>query len=195
MPTSTYRSTDSAPTTGAARGRRRARVSGPYTRVRRHGDRLSSEQLADKDENMNIERRRRGFRIGVGALAALCATLIALSGCQVSVTTRFEPQNRFVGGWHADFTWAGTSYSVEYKFQSNGKYSYVRQSASGVVRVIVRTQGAYRYSDETLELIPDASDVGPSRFRYKFTSDGDLNLEEQISPSITRVLTYHRDHS
>ena len=139
---------------------------------------------------MNMERRTRGFRIRVRVLAALCAVLLALSGC--TVYGGYRPPNPFVGEWHTEFTSAGTRFSAEYEFRSNRRYSYIRQSASGVVRVIVRTHGTYRYDDDTLVLTPDASDVDPSRFRYKFTIDGDLELEEQISPSITLVLTYHR---
>ena len=142
---------------------------------------------------MNTRGRKRGFRIGVGALAALCAVVLALtamSGCTVYVSS--TPRNPFVGEWHTEFTSAGTRFSAEYEFRRNGTYSYIRQSASGVVRVIVRTQGRYRYDDDTLVLTPDASDVDPSRFEYEFTSDDELELEEQISPSITLVLTYHR---
>ena len=142
---------------------------------------------------MDTQFRRRGFRIGVGALA-LCAALPALtslSGC-VRVYAGVTPRNPFVGEWHTEFTSAGTRFSAEYEFRSNGRYSYMRQTASGVVRVIIRTQGTYQYSDDTLVLTPDASDFGPSRFRYEFTIDGDLELEEQISPSITLVLIYHR---
>ena len=149
--------------------------------------------MADHDEKMNVQGCRRGFRTGVGAPAALCAVLLALtllSGCSVTVVS--SPRNPFVGEWHTEFTSAGSRFSAEYEFRSNSRYTYIRQSASGVVRVIVRTQGTYRYDDETLVLTPDASDVGPSRFTYEFTSDDELELEEQISPSITLVLTYHR---
>ena len=131
--------------------------------------------------------------IGVVAPAALSAVLLALtllSGCSVVVVS--SPPNPFVGEWHAEFTSAGTRFAAEYEFRSNDRYTYVRQTASGVVRVTVRTQGTYRYDDETLSLTPDASDVAPSRFKYEFTTDGGLELEEQISPSITLVLTYHR---
>ncbi len=154
---------------------------------------IDSLLMADQDESMNTRRRRRGFRIGVGVLAALCAVMLALtalSGC--TVYAGYRPPNPFVGEWHTEFESAGTRFSAEYEFRSNRRYSYIRQSASGVVRVIVRTQGTYRYDDEALLLTPDASDVDPSRFRYEFTIDGDLELEEQISPSITLVLTYHR---
>ena len=152
---------------------------------------IDSLLMADQDESMNTRGRKRGFRIGVGTL--LCAVVLALtavSGCTVYVSS--EPANPFVGEWHTEFTTAGSRFSAEYEFRSNGRYSYIRQSASGVVRVIVRTQGRYRYDDDTLVLTPDASDVGESRFEYEFTSDDDLELEEQISPSITLVLTYHR---
>lgn len=140
-----------------------------------------------------MERCRRGSRIGVGALA-LCAALLALtslSGC-VRVYAGGTPRNPFLGEWHTEFASGGSRFSAEYEFRSNGRYSYIRQSASGVVRVIVRTQGSYRYDDDTLVLTPDASDVDPSRFEYEFTSDDEMELEEQISPSITLVLTYHR---
>ena len=149
--------------------------------------------MADHDEKMNVQGRGRGFRTGVGAPAALCAVLLALtllSGCSVTVVG--SPRNPFVGEWHTEFTSAGSRFSAEYEFRSNSRYTYIRQSASGVVRVTVRTQGTYRYDDETLVLTPDASDVGPSRFTYEFTSDDELELEEQISPSITLVLTYQR---
>ncbi len=142
---------------------------------------------------MNTQGRGRGFRIGVGVLAASCATLLALtalSGCTVYVSSK--PGNPFVGKWHTEFTTGGSRFSAEYEFQSNGRYSYARQSASGMIRMIVRTRGRYRYDDDTLVLTPDASDVDPSRFEYEFTSDNELELEEQISPSITLVLTYHR---
>jgi len=149
--------------------------------------------MADQDESMNTQGRRRGFRIGVGAVAALGAVLLALtalSGCTVYAS--YRPSNPFVGEWHTEFTSAGTRFSAEYEFRSNRRYSYIRQTASGVVRVTVRTHGTYRYDDEILVLTPDASDVDPSRFRYEFTSDDELELEEQLSPSITLVLTYHR---
>ena len=155
---------------------------------------IDSLPMADQDESMNTRGRRRGFRTGGRVPTALCAAviaLIALSGCTVYVGGR-TARNPFLGEWHTEFTSAGTRFSAEYEFRSNGRYSYIRQSASGVVRVIVRTQGRYRYDDDTLVLTPDASDVDPSRFEYEFTSDDELELEEQISPSITLVLTYHR---
>lgn len=127
--------------------------------------------------------------VAPAALSAVLLALTLLSGCSVVVVS--TPRNPFVGEWHTEFTSAGTRFSAEYEFRSNGRYTYVRQSASGVIRLIVSTQGTYRYDDETLSLTPDTGDVGPSRFKYKFTSDGDLELEEQISPSITLILTYH----
>lgn len=154
---------------------------------------VDSPPMADRHENMTAQGGGRGFRICVVALSALCAilmTVTALSGCTVYVSSK--PRNPFVGEWHTEFTSAGSRFSAEYEFRSNRRYAYVRQSASGVVRVIVRTQGTYRYNDETLLLTPDASDVDPSRFRYDFTGDDELELEEQISPNITLALTYHR---
>ena len=156
---------------------------------------IDSRQVADQDENMNVPGRKRGFRIGVGAVAALCAVLISLtsvSGCTVFVVGS-TPRNPFLGEWHAEFKSAGSRFSAEYEFKNNRRYTYLRQSSSGVVRVIISTRGTYDYDDKTLLLTPDADDVNPSRFRYEFTEDGDaLELEERISTSVTLVLIYHR---
>ena len=158
---------------------------------------IDSRQVADQDENMNVPGRKRGFRIGVGAVAALCAVLISLtsvSGCTVFVVGS-TPRNPFLGEWHAEFKSPGSRFSAEYEFKNNRRYTYLRQSSSGVVRVIISTRGTYDYDDETLLLTPDADDVNPSRFRYEFTEDGDaLELEERISTSVTLVLIYHRPH-
>ena len=46
---------------------------------------IDSQPVANQDEKMNVQERTRGFRIGVGVLAALCAVLLgltALSGCR-----------------------------------------------------------------------------------------------------------------
>ena len=145
---------------------------------------------------MNVLGRKRGFRIGVGAVAALCAVLLALtslSGCRVYVVDS-APRNPFLGEWHTEFTSAGSRFSAEYEFKSNGRYTYLRQSSSGVMRLRVSTQGTYDYDDEKLLLTPDADDVNPSRFRYEFTGDDELELEERISTSVTLVLIYHRPH-
>ena len=142
---------------------------------------------------MNVPGRKRGFRIDVGALAALCAVLLALtalSGCRVYVMGS-TLRNPFLGEWHAKYTWDGVSYSAEYEFENNGRYSYSSRSSSGAVREEEMTPGTYDYDDETLFLTPDASDVDPSQFKYEFTSD-ELELEERISTSATRVVTYHR---
>ena len=157
---------------------------------------IDSRQVADQDENMNVPGRKRGFRIGVGAVAALCAVLISLtsvSGCTVFVVGS-APRNLFLGKWHTEFTSAGSRFSAEYEFKSNGRYTYIRQSSSGMVRIIISTRGTYEYDDEILSLTPDASDVDPSRFKYEFTGDDELELEERISTSVTLVLTYHRPH-
>lgn len=133
------------------------------------------------------------MRIGLVAPAALSAVLLALtllSGCSVVVVN--SPRNPFVGEWHTEFTSAGSRFSAEYEFFGNGRYTYDRHSAGGVFEIIVATQGTYRYDEETLTLTPDVSDVDPSRFEYVFPSDSELRLREQISPSITLVLTYHR---
>ena len=157
---------------------------------------IDSQPVAYQDENMNTQGRKRGFRIGVGAVAALCAVLLALtslSGCRVYVVDS-APRNPFLGEWHTEFTSAGSRFSAEYEFKSNGRYTYLRQSSSGVMRLRVSTQGTYDYDDETLLLTPDADDVNPSRFRYEFTGDDELELEERISTSVTLVLIYHRPH-
>ncbi len=156
---------------------------------------VDSLPMADHDENMTAQGRRRGFWTGVGVPAALCAVLLALtvlSGCSVTVVS--SPRNPFVGEWHTEFTSAGSRFSAEYEFFDNNRYTYVRHSAGGVLEIIVTTRGTYRYDDETLSLTPDVSDVDPSRFEYEFPSDTELRLREQISPSITLVLTYHRHH-
>ena len=154
---------------------------------------IDSQPVADQDENMNVQERKRGFRTGVGALAGLCAVLLALtslSGCRFYIGGSAAP-NPFLGEWHTEFTSAGSRFSAEYEFMRNGRYTYIRQSSSGVVRVIISTRGTYEYDDDTLSLTPDADDVDRSSFKYEFTSDGALELEEQISASITLVLTYH----
>ena len=159
---------------------------------------IDSQPVANQDEKMNVQERTRGFRIGVGVCwqrcAQSCSGLTALSGCRVYVVGS-TPRNPFLGEWHTDFTSAGSRFSAEYEFKNNRRYTYLRQSSSGVMRLRVSTQGTYDYDDETLLLTPDADDVNPSRFRYEFTEDGDaLELEERISTSVTLVLIYHRPH-
>ena len=142
---------------------------------------------------MSEREPKRKSGIGRGVLTALCAVSLALtvlSGCSVTVVN--SQRNPFLGEWHADYTSVGSRFSAEYEFFGNSRYTYVRQSAGGVVEITVRTRGAYQYDGEILTLTPDASDVGPSRFEYEFTSDDALRLKEQISPSVTLTLTYHR---
>ena len=144
---------------------------------------------------MNGQGRRRGFRIRVGALAALCAVLLALtalSGCRVYVTSS-RALNSFLGEWHAEYTWEGISYSTEYVFDSNGRYSYsnIRRSTSGMVGDEVTTQGSYEYDSETLSLTPVPGDLAFPDIEYEFISDTMLELRERVTASRTRVVVYH----
>ena len=142
---------------------------------------------------MNAQGRRRGFRITVGTLAVLCAALLALtslSGCKRIYVMTIAPPNPFLGEWHAEYTWDGVAYSTEYEFESNGRYSYRSQSSSGAIREQEMTEGTYDYDSDTLVLTPDSS-VVDSRFRYEFTSDDELELEERISATRLRVVVYH----
>ena len=144
---------------------------------------------------MTAQGRRRGFRTGVVALAALCATLLALtslSGCRVYVMGS-TARNPFVGEWHAEYTWDGISYSTEYEFDNNGRYSYsnIRRSTSGMVGEEEMTRGSYEYDSETLFLTPVLGDVAASEIEYEFISDNMLELRERITTSRTRVVVYH----
>ena len=144
---------------------------------------------------MNAHGRRRGFRIRVGALAALCAVLLALtalSGCRVYVTSS-RALNPFLGEWHAEYTWEGISYSTEYEFDSNGRYSYsnIRRSTSGLVGDEVTTQVSYEYDSETLSLTPVPGDLAFPEIEYEFISDTTLELRERVTASRTRVVVYH----
>lgn len=144
---------------------------------------------------MNMERRGRGFRISVGALAALCAVLVALtalSGCRVYVTSS-GALNPFLGEWHAEYTWEGISYSTEYEFDNNGRYTYIniRRSTSGMVGDEITSQGSYEYDSETLSLTPPPGDIAFSEIAYKFIGDNMLELRERVTASRTRVVVYH----
>lgn len=146
---------------------------------------------------MNVQGRSRGYRINVGALAAMCAALLALttlSGCGRVYVMRIAPPNPFLGEWHAEYTWDGVDYSTEYEFDSSGRYSYSssRRSTSGMVGEEEMTQGTYDYDGRTLSLDPDPRDVAPSEFEYEFTNENVLELRERISTSRTRVVVYHR---
>ena len=157
---------------------------------------IDSRPVADQDENMNVPGRKRGFRIGVGVLAALCAVLLgltALSGCRLYVMGS-TPRSPFLGEWHADYTWDGVSYSTEYEFDNNGRYSYsnIRRSTSGMVGEEEMTRGSYDYDNDTLFLTPVPSDVAPSQFEYEFMNGNMLELRERITTSRTRVVVYHR---
>ena len=142
---------------------------------------------------MNAQGRRGGFRIGVGALAALCAVLLALtslSGCRVYVAGS-TARNPFLGEWHVEYTRDGVDYSTEYDFDNNGRYSYSSLETIPGVRDEIMTQGTYNYDDTTLFLTPDSSD-DPSQFEYEFTSDDVLELKARVSTIRTRVVVYHR---
>ena len=142
---------------------------------------------------MNAQGRRRGFRIGMGALAALCAVLLALtslSGCRVYVAGS-TARNPFLGGWHAEYTRDGVDYSTEYEFDNNGRYSYSSLETSPGVRDEIMTQGTYSYDDRTLFLTSESSD-DPSQFEYEFTSDDELELKARVSASRTRAVVFHR---
>ena len=143
---------------------------------------------------MNVQERRRGFRTGVGAMAALCAVLLALtslSGCRVYVMGS-TPPNPFLGEWHAEFTSAGRRDSFEYEFERDGSYSYISESASGAGAISVEIQGTYDYDDETLILTPNSSRFAPSQLKYEFKGDNELELESRIDTGYTVRLTYHR---
>ena len=138
-------------------------------------------------------KRRPG--IGRVVLAALCAVSLALtvlSGCRVYVTSS-GALNPFLGEWHAEYTWDGISYETEYKFDSNGKYSYsnIRQSTSGMVGDEVKTEGSYEYDSETLSLTPVPGDLAFPEIEYEFIGDDMLELRERVTTSRTRVVVYH----
>ena len=143
---------------------------------------------------MNVPGRKRGFGIGVGALAGLCAVLLALtalSGCRVYVVGS-TPRNPFLGEWHAAFPSAGGRLSYEYVFESDGSYTYTTESASGTGGMRAAILGTYDYDDETLFLTPVPSDVAPSEIEYEFKNDDNmLELRERITTSRTRVVVYH----
>ena len=154
---------------------------------------IDSQPVADQDENMNAQGRKRSFRIGVRVLAALCAVLIALtavSGCTLFVVG--TPRNPFVGEWHAEFPSTSGRISYEYEFERDGSYSYVRALASGAGSFRIEIKGTYDYDDETLILKPRSSRFAPSQFEYKFTDDDELQLESEIDTGFTETLTYHR---
>ena len=157
---------------------------------------IDSQPAADQDENMNGQACERGFRIGFGTLAALCAVLLgltALSGCRVYVMSS-TPRNPFLGEWHTDSTEDGVDFSAVYEFENNGRYSYSSRKLSSAMRRIKMTRGTYRYDDETLFFTPVPSDTAPSQLKYEFTPNDDLELEERISTSETIVRIYHRPH-
>ena len=117
---------------------------------------IDSQPVANQDGKMNLHERKRGLRIGVGVLAALCAVLLgmtSLSGCRVYVMGS-TPRNPFLGEWHTDSTEDGVDFSAEYEFENNGRYSYSSRRSSGAMRRIIMTRGTYRYDDETLFLTP-----------------------------------------
>ncbi len=155
---------------------------------------IDSLPMADQHEDMNAHGRRRRSRIGVVALAALCATLLALtslSGCRVYVSGSV-PRNPFVGEWHAEFPLTGGGrLSLEYEFERDYSYIYI-ESASGAARVRIEIHGTYDYKDGTLILTPNSSRLAPSRLTYEFKSDIELELESQIDEGFTVTLTYHR---
>ena len=155
---------------------------------------IDSQPVANQDEKMNVQERTRGFRIGVGVLAALCAVLLgltALSGCRIYVVGS-TPRNPFLGEWHAEFPSAGGRLSYEYVFESDGSYTYISALASGTGGVLTRILGTYDYDDETLILEPNSSIVPSSLLRYKFQNDDELQLESQIDTGLTVTLTFHR---
>ena len=157
---------------------------------------IDSQPVANQDGKMNLHERKRGLRIGVGVLAALCAVLLgmtSLSGCRVYVMGS-TPRNPFLGEWHTDSTEDGVDFSAEYEFENSGRYSYSSRRSSGAMRRIIMTRGTYRYDDETLFLTPVPSDTAPSQLKYEFTPNDELELEEQISTSETIVRIYHRPH-
>ena len=155
---------------------------------------IDSQPVAYQDENMNAQGRKRGFRIGVGALAALCAILLALtalSGCRFYVVGS-TPRNPFLGEWHAEFPSAGRRLSYEYHFESDSSYTYIRESASGTGGMLAEIQGTYDYDEETLILTPNSNIVPSSQLKYEFRNDDELQLESQIDTGFTVTLTYHR---
>ena len=155
---------------------------------------IDSQPVADQDDNMNVPGRKRGFGIGKGALAPLCAVLLALtalSGCRFYVVGS-TPRNPFLGEWHADFPSASGRLSYEYEFQSDGSYTYIWDSASGTGGMLTMILGTYDYDDETLFLTPDSNIVPSSQLRYEFKNDDELQLESQIDAGFTVTLTYHR---
>ena len=139
-------------------------------------------------------RRRPG--IGRGVLAALCAVSLALtvlSGCRVYVMDS-TPRNPFLGEWHTEYPLAGGGRLLfEYEFERDRSYIY-SESTSGAARVRIEIHGTYDYDDDTLILTPSASRLVPSRLRYNFKSNGELELESQIDEGFTVTLTYHRPH-
>lgn len=155
---------------------------------------IDSLLMADQDESMNTRGRKRGFRIGVVALAAMCGTLLAvtaLSGCSVVVVS--SPRNPFVGEWHAEFASGGTLRSYAYVFGRDDSYSYIyTESTSRSGGIQIEIEGTYDYDGDTLVLTPDSTRFDRSKFEYEFTSDGDLELESQIDTGVTVRLTYHR---
>ena len=145
---------------------------------------------------MSEREPKRKSGIGRGVLAALCAgslALTVLSGCRVYVMGSTAP-NPFLGEWHADYTWDGISYSTEYEFGDDGRYTYIniRQSTSGMVGEKDEAQGSYEYDGETLFLKPVTSDVTPSEIEYEFIGDSMVKFTERITASRTRTVTYHR---
>ena len=157
---------------------------------------IDSQPVANQDEKMNVQERTRGFRIGVGVLAALCAVLLgltALSGCRVYVVGS-TPRNPFLGEWHAEFPAVSGRISYAYEFERDGRYRYVRALVGGAGSFRREITGTYDYDDDTLILTPDASSVAPSRLKYKFTNDDELQLESETDTGVTDTLTYHRPH-
>ena len=154
---------------------------------------VDSLPMADHDEKMNVQGRRRGFRTGVGAPAALCAVLLALtllSGCSVTVVS--SQRNPFVGEWHAEFPASSGRISYTYEFERDGSYRYISASASGAGSLRIEIEGTYDYDDDTLILTPRATSVTPSRLTYEFVNDEELQLESKIDTGLTITLTYHR---
>ena len=154
---------------------------------------IDSLPMADQDESMNTRGRRRGSRIGVGAMAALCAVVLvvtSLSGCRGYYAV-VVPRNPFLGEWHAEFAVTGGRISYEYEFESDGSYRYVRVSATGAGSLRVEIEGTYDYDHDTLTLTPYASSIARSQFEYEFIGD-ELQLESEIDTGVTVTLTYHR---
>ena len=144
---------------------------------------------------MSKREPKRRPSIGRGVLAAVCAVslaLIVLGGCRVYVSSS-GALNPFLGEWHAEYTWEGISYSTEYEFDSNGRYSYsnIRRSTSGMVGDEVMSQGRYEYDSETLSLSPPPGDIAFSEIEYEFIDDDMLELRERVTASRTRVVVYH----